>query len=138
MSSGNQTAGPSRSTDGSTAIFEAAKKEYKKFTRKDIDTHRFAAQLDNCKSPEAFSNVLQEQADAFNTFRERDEKLMNWLRPIVQILFTISGTIAQGVGIVSHLIRPARSFSNLWLPDIPTREHGRHRYLCSSPGTSVT
>ena len=121
MSSGDQTAGPSRSTDGFAEIFEAAKKEYKKLTRKDIDTHRFAAQLDNCKSPEAFSNVLQKQADAFNTFRERDEKLMKWLRPMVQILFTASGTIAQGAGIVSHLIRPARSFSNLWVL--------RHPYL---------
>jgi hypothetical protein len=108
MSTGTQTAGHSRSTstDGFTAIFEAAKKEYKKLTRKDLDTHRFAAQLDNCKSPEALSNVLQEQADAFNAFRERDEKLMSWLRPIVTVLSTLSGTIAQGVAIVSRLIRP--------------------------------
>ena len=104
MSTGNQTAGPSRSTDNFHAIFEGAKKEYKRLTRKDLDTHRFAAQLDNCKSAEAFSNVLQGQADAFNKFRESDEKLMKWLRPIVNILVIFSGTIAQGVN-VSYLIR---------------------------------
>ena len=108
MPTGNQVAGPSRSTDNFAAIFEAAKKEYKKLTRKDLDTHRFAAELDNCKSPEAFSDVLQKQANAFNKFRERDEKLMNWLRPILNILCTFSGTIAQGqgIGIVSYFVRP--------------------------------
>jgi len=137
MSTDNQTAGPSRSTDNFTAIFEGAKKEYKRLTRKDLDTHRFAAQLDNCNTAEAFSDVLQKQADTFNTFRERDEKLMKLIRPIVHILFIFSATIAQGAN-VSYLIRPTRSFSNLWLPEILTREYGRYRYLCSSQGTSVT
>lgn len=137
MSTDNQTAGPSRSTDNFTAIFEGAKKEYKRLTRKDLDTHRFAAQLDNCNTAEAFSDVLQKQADAFNTFRERDEKLMKLLRPMVHILFIFSATIAQGVN-VSYLIRLPRPFPISFSLEILTCEHGRYRYLCSSPGTSVT
>ena len=107
MYTGDKSEGPSRSTDNFTAILEAAKKEYKKLTRKDLDTHRFSVQLKNCKSPEAFSDVVQEQAHAFSKYSESDERLMHSLRPIVQILFTFSETIVQGVGIVSHLIRPA-------------------------------
>ena len=106
MYTGDKSEGPSRSTDNFTAILEAAKKEYKKLTRKDLDTHRFSVQLKNCTSPEAFSDVLQEQAHTFSKSSESDERLMHSLRPIVQILSTFSETIVQGVGIVSHLIRP--------------------------------
>ena len=113
MSAGNQMAGPSRSIDNFTPIFEAAKKEYKRLTRKDIDTHRFAAQLDNCRTSGDFSNVVQERADAFNKFRERDEKLMRLLRPIVHVLFIFSATVVQGTTNVSHLFRPTRAFSDL-------------------------
>ena len=137
MYTGDKSEGPSQSTDNFTAILEAAKKEYKKLTRKDLDTHRFSVQLKNCKSPEAFLDVLQEQVHAFSKSSGFNERLMHSLRPIVHILFTFSETIVQGAGIVSHLIRPARPFSDIWLPDTPTCEHDRHRYLCSSSGASM-
>ena len=59
------------------------------------DDHPFSAQLVSCDSPEAVSNVLRTQAQAFSKIRKGDEKLMAWLEPIVHILFTFSGTLGE-------------------------------------------
>ncbi len=115
MSTTNQTAGPSRSADNFKAIFQAALNEYHTVTGKSLDTHPFSTQLDGCDTPEAISNVLRTQAQAFSKSRKRYEKLMAWLDPTVNILFTFSATLGEGIGLVSHVIRRALSFSNIWL-----------------------
>jgi fungal STAND N-terminal Goodbye domain len=99
MSASNQTAGPS--TDNFTAIFNAALNEYQMLTGKSLDNHPFAAQLDSCQNPEAISNVLRTQAEAFSKFRKGDERLMAWLDPTIHILFTFSDTLGEGIGLVS-------------------------------------
>jgi hypothetical protein len=115
MSTINQTAGPSRSADNFKAIFQAALNDYQTVTGKSLDSHPFATQLDSCDSPQAVSNVLRTQAQAFSNSRKRNEKLMAWLDPTVNILFTFSATLGEGIGLVSHVIRRALSFSNIWL-----------------------
>ncbi len=102
MSASNQTARPS--TDNFTAIFNAAEAEYQRVTRKRLDTHTFAVQLDTCDNPEAIMNIFRTQAQEFNKFRKGDDKLMTWLNPIVHILFIFSGTIGEGIGLVSRLV----------------------------------
>ncbi len=113
MSTINQIAGPSRSADNFEAIFQAALNEYQTVTGKSLITHPFATQLDNCDSPQAVSNVLRTQAQAFSKSRKRHEKLMGWLDPTVNILFTFSATLGEGIGLVSHVICPVLSFSNI-------------------------
>jgi hypothetical protein len=98
MSTSNQTA------DNFTAIFNAAAAEYQRVTKKRLDTHPFAAQLDTCDSPEAVSDIFRTQAQAFSIFREGDERLMTWLDPIVHILFIFSGTLGEGIGLVSRFV----------------------------------
>jgi len=102
MSASDQTAGPS--TDNFTAIFNAALVEYQTLTGKSLDTHPFAAQLDSCHNPEAISDVLRTQAQAFSKFRKGDERLMAWLDPTAHILCTFSDTLGEGIGLVSNLI----------------------------------
>ena len=102
MSTSDQTAGPS--TDNFTAIFNAASVEYQTLTGKSLDTHPLAARLDSCHNPEAISDVLRTQAQAFSKFRKGDERLMAWLDPTVHILCTFSDTLGEGVGLVSNLI----------------------------------
>ena len=99
MSSSSQTA--SSSADNFTAILNAASVEYHRITKKRLDTHPFAALLDTCNTPEAILNVFRTQAQAFSQFREGDQKLMAWLDPIVHILFAFSGTLGEGIGLVS-------------------------------------
>ena len=102
MSATNQTAGPS--TDTFSAIFNVASAEYQRLTGKSLNTHPFAAQLDTCKNPEAISNVLRTQAQAFSKFREGDERLMAWLDPTICILLSFSDTLGEGIGLVSDLV----------------------------------
>jgi hypothetical protein len=102
MSASNQTTGPS--TDNFTAIFNAASIEYQTLTGKSLITHPFAAQLDACQNPDAISNLLRAQAQAFGKFREEDERLMAWLDPTIHILFTFSATLGEGIGLVSNLV----------------------------------
>ena len=100
MSAANQTAGPS--TDNFSAIFNVALTEYQRLTGKSLDNHPFAAQLDTCKTPEAISNVLRTQAQAFSKFHEGDERLMAWLDPTISILLMFSDTIGEGISLVSN------------------------------------
>jgi len=106
--------------------------EYQTVTGKSLDTHPFATQLDDCNSPEAFSNVLRTQAQALRKSRKGDEKLMGWLDPTINILYTFSGTLGEGIGLVSNLIRLVSSLSNIWPLGILTCENDLHRDRCSS------
>jgi hypothetical protein len=102
MSTSNQRA--NRSTTNLTAIFEAASNEYKSLTGQDLETHPFGAALEDNSSPDAVLDVFREQAQAFDKCRKGDDKLsklMAWLAPMVHILITFSGTLGEGIGIVS-------------------------------------
>jgi hypothetical protein len=103
MSTSHQVASPL--TDNFTAIFNAASTEYYSVTGKRLETHPLATQLETCRSPEAVSNLLRTQAQAFSQFRKGDEKLMAWLDPTVNIISTLSAII-EGIGLVSCLIHP--------------------------------
>jgi hypothetical protein len=124
MSTGNQTAGPS--TGNFTAIFNAASIEYHRLTGKYLNTHPFAAQLDACQNPEAISNVLRSQAQAFTKFRKGDQRLMAWLDPTIHILFMFSATLGE-IGLVSNLVHfhmtsvrhPVLSLSHLQKRSLP-------------------
>lgn len=98
MSARNQIEGPS--TDNFTAIFNTASNEYERVTGKRLDTHPFAEQLDTCHSPEAISDVFRTQARTFSKIWRGNEKLMTRLEPMVHILFTFSGTLGEGLGLV--------------------------------------
>ena len=99
MSTSNQTVDPSASNFA--AIFDAASHEYKSLTKKDLATHPFAAAFEGFNSPDAILNVFRKQASAFDKFRKGDDKLMEWLTSIVNILFTFSETLGEGFGLVS-------------------------------------
>jgi hypothetical protein len=99
MFTSNQTT--DLSTANFTAIFDAASNEYKTLTKQDLETHPFAAAFETSNSPDSVMNVFRKQAQAFDKFRKGDDKLIAWLTPIVNILFTFSGTLGEGVGLVS-------------------------------------
>ena len=104
MSSSSKTTDLSISNFG--VIFDAASKEYVTLTKKDLATHPFAAAIQVHNSPDSILNVFRNQERALDTFRKGDDKLMTLLTPIVNILFTFSGTLGEGVGVVIfHSIR---------------------------------
>jgi len=126
MRANDQPPNPSADTDNFTTIFDAASIEYLRVTGTRLDTHPFAAQLEKCHGPEAVSNLLRTQAQAFSKFRNGDERLMAWLNPTVHILSTFSATLGEGIGLVSHLIYFISLFSDVLFSAILACEDNLH------------
>ena len=100
---------PSPNPNGSFSqfqdVFDAALREYRQKTGKDIATDPLTTKLLRCDSSEAVLEILQEQARAFDQFRNGDRKvqLMRRLKPTVDILLGLStsGVFGEGIGLVS-------------------------------------
>jgi len=106
MSTSNQISSGSSTSSNFTPIFNAAVAEYKKRTKQDLHTHPFAAEFNACNTPDTILDVFRGQAQAFDRFREGDDKLMRWLNPTVQVLFTLSATLGEGIGLVRTSFLP--------------------------------
>ena len=93
---------PSSSTSRSNfdSIFKAALKTYKKKTGKDITSHPLATELQSCNSPDAILAVLRRQVPIPDRSQNGDEAFANCLIPTVNVLYTLSGTLGGGVGLV--------------------------------------
>ena len=70
--------------------FNAALTEYAKRTGKDLRNHPLASKIDSCDNPKSILDIFQEEAQAFDKFREGDTKLFKRLRPVVGVLHAIS------------------------------------------------
>jgi hypothetical protein len=99
---------PSTSTSQSNfaIIFNAALETYKRKTNQDLASHPLLPSLQSCDSPEAILIVLREQIPAFCEFQDSDDGLTKWVNPTVNVLFSFSATLGQGVGLVSIKISP--------------------------------
>ena len=74
--------------------------EYKKRTKKDLLKHPLVTELQSCNSPSAILAVLQQQFQGLDQSRRNDERWTRWLDPTVNVLFTLSGALGEGVGLV--------------------------------------
>ena len=88
------------STSNFRLIFNNALKVYEKHTKKDILAHPLAAQLQACDSPTAILTVLQQQIQELDQSRSSNEALSKWLDPTVNVLYALSGSLGEGVGLV--------------------------------------
>jgi hypothetical protein len=88
------------STSNFQLIFNNALKVYEKRTKKDLLAHPLAAQLQACNSPGDIIAILQQQAQGLDQSRSSD-RWTKWLDPTVNILYTLSSTLGEGVGLVS-------------------------------------
>ena len=89
----------SSSSDFNT-IFDKALRAYKIKTKQDLVTHPLASQLQACNSPAAVLTIIQDQVQQFEQSRSGDERLRRWLKPTINVLYTFSATLGQGVGLV--------------------------------------
>ena len=88
------------STSNFQLIFNNALKAYEKRTKKDLLAHPLAAQLQACNSPGDILSILQQQAQGLDQSRSSD-RWTKWLDPTVNVLYALSGTLGEGVGLVS-------------------------------------
>ena len=81
-------------------LFNNALKAYEKRTKNDLLAHPLAAQLQTCNSPGAILAVLHQQVQDLDQSRTADERWTRWLDPTVNVLYVLSGTLGEGVGLV--------------------------------------
>jgi hypothetical protein len=91
----------SSSSSNFQSVLNAALDAYEKKTKSKLLTHPLAVQLQSCDSPNAIVSVLQDLIQQFDQRRRSDERLTNWLNPTINVLYTLSSTLGQGVGLVS-------------------------------------
>ena len=93
---------PSSSSSRSNldAIFDAALRTYKKQTGKDITAHPLATELQSCDSPDAILALLRRQIPTPDQSQSGDETFAKCLIPTVNVLYTLSETLGEGVGLV--------------------------------------
>jgi isopentenyl diphosphate isomerase/L-lactate dehydrogenase-like FMN-dependent dehydrogenase len=61
------------------------------------------AQLQTCNSPTDILAVLRTQVQQFEQSTHGDDKLTNWLKPTVNVLYAFSETLGTGVELVSSI-----------------------------------
>jgi len=84
-------------TSNFEALFDAALTKYAKRTGKGLASHPFTTMLDRCSSPDNVLVIFEEQAKAFDEFRNDDPKLIKWLRPVVDGLHALCTNIDAAV-----------------------------------------
>jgi hypothetical protein len=88
---------------------DAALSEYKDRTKIDLSDNWLAREVQGCESAEAVLDIIQREAKAFDKFRGGNKRLMKWIGPSVDVLYTISATLGQGVGMV-RIIKTIRDY----------------------------
>jgi hypothetical protein len=74
--------------------------EYKNKTGKPLLDHPLAAELQRCDTVNSIKAVFQVQAEAFQQFKDGDNRLMKWINPVVDVLSMLSDTIGGAAGTV--------------------------------------
>ena len=92
------------------SILDAALREYKSKTGNDLKNSSLAKELHGCESADAVLDIIQREAKAFDKFKDGDKALMKWIGPSVDVLYTISTTLGQGVG----MVRIIKTISAYW------------------------
>jgi hypothetical protein len=77
------------------SILDEASVQYKELTGFDLATHPLGAKFENWDSVDTVLEVFQDQARIFNEFRKGNEKLMEWLKPTVQVMVSISTSLGN-------------------------------------------
>ena len=92
---------PETSSANFQYIFDAALSDYAKQTKIDLATHPSAQSLQNCNSADAVFDLLQDRAKQFQDYRDGNRKLIDCLKPVVQVLHSVSGILGEVAAVVS-------------------------------------
>ena len=81
-------------------IFDNALKAYKKKTGRDLASDPLLRRLKSCNSPDAVLALLREQVPEFDQSESSSDGVTKWLDPTVNVLYALSATLGEGVGLV--------------------------------------
>ncbi|KAF8487531.1 hypothetical protein DFH94DRAFT_678537 [Russula ochroleuca] len=80
-------------------IFVNALKAYKRKTGRDLASDPLLHRLETCNSPDSVLALLRQQIPGFDQSGSRDERLTNWVNPVVNVLCTFASTISGAVNL---------------------------------------
>jgi hypothetical protein len=100
MSHSHPTTAIATSSSNFQLIFNNALKAYEKRTKKDLFAHPLAAELQKCNSPSAILAVLHQQVQGLDRSPSNDDRWTKWLDPTVNVLYMLSETLGEGIGLV--------------------------------------
>ncbi|KAF8272241.1 hypothetical protein EI94DRAFT_1697593 [Lactarius quietus] len=83
-------------------ILDAAFADYFKETGIDPAKHPFAGQLLNCRSPDDVLKLLENKANEFKDYREGNRKLIDCLKPVVNVIQAFSSVLGEAVSLHFH------------------------------------
>ncbi|KAH9063571.1 hypothetical protein EDB87DRAFT_1820685, partial [Lactarius vividus] len=66
----------------------------------DLTENPLADVIRRCDSPNAVLQLLQDKAQAFKDYRDGDRTLINWLKPVVQVVHGFSGVLGEAISLV--------------------------------------
>ncbi|KAH9003298.1 hypothetical protein EDB86DRAFT_2826476 [Lactarius hatsudake] len=81
-------------------ILDAAIADYAKQTGIDPTEHPLADQLQTCHSPDDVLRLLEDKANEFKDYREGNRKLIDCLKPVVNVIHAFSGVLGDAVSLV--------------------------------------
>jgi fungal STAND N-terminal Goodbye domain len=94
-------------------IIDAALDEYTKQTGIDLTQNPFAHNFQHSDSPDRILELFQERAKQFKEYRDGNRKLINFLKPAVEVLHALSGTLGEAVGVsCTRLVSPTLLFAD--------------------------
>jgi hypothetical protein len=82
-------------------IFNNALNAYEKCTKIDLLTHPLIFELQACNSPAAILVVLHQKVQGLDQSQSSGDRRTKWLDPTVKVLYTLSATLEERVGLVS-------------------------------------
>ena len=103
-------ASSSSSSSNFQLIINNALDAYKRRTKNDLLAHPLAVKLQSCNTPSAILAVLQEQIQGLDQSGNSDDRWTRWLDPTVNVLFALSATLGEGVGLVCVITRTCLIF----------------------------
>ena len=82
-------------------IFDSALNAYETKTGKYLKSDLLLHRLETCNSPEAVLTLLRQQIPGVGQSRSGDERLTNWVNPVVNMLYNFAQTIGGVISSVS-------------------------------------
>jgi hypothetical protein len=97
-------------------ILDAAFADYAKQIGIDPTNYPFAEQLQTCHSPDDVLKLLEDKANEFKDYREGNRKLIDCLKPVVNVIHAFSQVLGEAVSLVRRIV--VDSFFRLTFPPL--------------------
>ena len=113
-------------------ILDAVLLEYKKKTGKDLLDQPLAIEVQRCDTVDATLAILRDHAEAFQQLKDGEQKFMERIGPLTEVLFAFSGTLGVGDFGLVILIRGDCEYALTYCTGVFPRKRSHRCHRCPS------